>query len=158
MKEVTKWNGKPRWMWVWDDDEETKRLKEYVLCILTEKEMEETEALYPVRAVNNNFEHCAEIEEESKKETRLTLYELSQLLKCFGVNYSLGSNTDCYNNLGLLVEKENNELTDSYKIRYKQGEWEEPTRETVLKWWKAETPAADLDRFISVMGWSKDTK
>ena len=24
MKEVTEWNGKPRWMWVWDTDEECK--------------------------------------------------------------------------------------------------------------------------------------
>lgn len=35
MKEVKEWNGKPRWMWVWDAVEECKK-KDYVICILTE--------------------------------------------------------------------------------------------------------------------------
>lgn len=83
MEEVKEWNGKPRWMWVWDAVEECKK-KDYVICILTESEMKECEALYPVKTIISNYSHCAEIEEEPKKKTRLTNYELSQLLKCLG--------------------------------------------------------------------------
>lgn len=99
MKEVKEWNGKPRWMWVWDAVEECKK-KDYVICILTESEMKECEALYPVKTIISNYSHCAEIEEVPKDHT----------------------------------------------IRYKQGEWEEPTKETVWKWWGEETPDSDIAR------------
>lgn len=154
MKEVTEWNGKPRWMWCWDYDE-CKKEKRYVYCVLTDEQLKESDGMYPVKASGGVFEHCAEIEEET---TRLTEYELSQLLKCFGVEYSLGKNTSCFNSLGILIEYENTELADGYKIRYKQGEWEEPTRETVWKWWGEETPGNDISRFISFMGWDTELR
>lgn len=133
MKEVTEWN-KPRWMWCWDSCEEHK-VKRYVVCVLTEEEMRECDTSYPVRTKINCYKHCAEIEEET---TRLTNYELSQLLKCLG------------------VEKTQNKCHDEIKIRYKQGEWEEPTRETVWKWWGEETPDSDIVKFVSFIGWDKE--
>lgn len=151
MKEVKEWNGKPRWMWVWDY-EENKKVKDYVLCILTEEEMKESGAVYPVRAIENNYEHCTEIEEETMKETRLTNYELAQLLKCFGVEfYDYGSYS--YNDKLYKIGEENVEVPEDHKIRYKQGEWEEPTRETVLKWWSRDGSYGDIARFVAFIGW-----
>lgn len=144
MKEVKEWNGKPRWMWVWDAVEECKK-KDYVICILTESEMKECEALYPVKTIISNYSHCAEIEEEPKKKTRLTNYELSQLLKCLGVEfYDNGSYS--YNDKLYKIREENEEVPKDHTIRYKQGEWEEPTKETVWKWWGEETPDSDIAR------------
>lgn len=82
MKEVTEWNGKPRWMWVWDSDENLKG-KVYVVCILTEEEMLETGRDYPVRALDSAFKHCAEIEEPTKRPC--TKEELVEMLKKQGL-------------------------------------------------------------------------
>ena len=85
MKEVTEWNGKPRWMWVWDTDEECKK-KDYVICILTEEEMEESEAFYPVHAITSSYSHCAEIEEQDEPKKRpCTREELIEMLKKQGL-------------------------------------------------------------------------
>lgn len=134
MKEVKEWNGKPRWMWVWDNNEECKH-RAYVIYILTAKEEEEFDTL-PVITPDSCYKHCAEIEEET---TRLTHYELSQLAKCLGVEV-----------LG---------IPSAYKIRYRQGEWEEPTRETVMKWVEEKvkpSELADIVRFVSFIGWDKE--
>lgn len=154
MKEVTKWNGKPRWMWVWDDNENNKT-KKYVVSILSEKETREANIYCPVMVVGYYYKHCAEIEEES---TRLTLYELSQLLKCFGVDCTWGTKRRIFNNVDPSAEEESKELLEdyNYKIRYKGGEWEEPTRETVFKWWCRESPDSDIARFVSFIGWDID--
>lgn len=66
MKEVTEWNGKPRWMWVWNSAEKYKD-KDYVTCILTKEQMNESNARFPVSAVENNYLHCAEIEEYAEE-------------------------------------------------------------------------------------------
>lgn len=66
MKEVTKWNGKPRWMLCWDTENGTK-VTEFVLCILTEEEMDKADTDYPVRALKGFFKHCAEIEEDKEQ-------------------------------------------------------------------------------------------
>lgn len=150
MKEVTEWDNKPRWMWVWDDDEKGKE-KRYVTCILTEEEMKEAEAEYPVCAYNLNYKHCAEIEEET---TRLTNYELSQLLKCFGVECSTIGKVTVQNFFIYEQSKDNNNALNTF-IRYKQGEWEKSTRETVWKWWDGEIPGSDITRFVSFMDWDK---
>lgn len=151
MNEVTKWDGKPRYMWVWDNNE-NKKVKAYVICILTEEEMNEGEALYPVRTVGTTYEHCAEIEEKS---TRLTNYELSQLLKCFGVEW-YPTNVYIHNDVLYECKNANKEVPTNIKIHYKQGEWEEPTRETVWKWWCKESPDSDIARFVSFIGWGED--
>lgn len=154
MKEVTEWNGHPRLMWVWDRDVRNK-YEEYTVCILTEKELKEADTIYPVITSRGVYSHCAEIEEEPKKETRLTNYEVGQLLKCFGVDLNY-DNGEVYNNKAYLVKNENEEISEDYKIRYKQGKWEEPTRETVLKWWCRESSDSDIARFVSSFGWGED--
>lgn len=151
MKEVTEWNGKPRYMWCWDYDE-NYRVKDYVVCILSEEEMKETGTNWLVRALCNGYMHCAEIEEE----TRLTDYELSQLLKCLGVDYTWGCMTSCHNSINPTLVKEGEKIPEDYKIRYKQGEWEKPTKETVLKWWCREGSDSDISRFVSFFGWGED--
>lgn len=84
----------------------------------------------------------------------MTNYELSQLLKCLGVEfYDNGSYS--YNDKLYKIREENEEVPKDHTIRYKQGEWEEPTRETVWKWWGEETPDSDIARFISFIGWDK---
>lgn len=77
MKEVTEWNGKPRNMWCWDFDENDKVI-EYVVCILTKEQMDESTMTYPVRTTgtNNKYLHCAEIEEEKRPCTREELLEM----------------------------------------------------------------------------------
>lgn len=74
MKEVKEWNGKPRWMWVWDENEEHK-VERYVVCILTEKEMKECDTSYPVRTKINCYRHCAELEEYLPFDTAKELIE-----------------------------------------------------------------------------------
>lgn len=160
MEEVTTWNNHPRWMWVWDDVENGKR-KEYVVCILTKKEMFNGGTDCPIITVHSEYMHCAEIEETPKKETpkketRLTYYELSQLLKCIGIEVSDYSGRSVYNEWTYSIEKENEEILVNYKIRYRQGEWEKPTRETVWKWWGDETPGSDIAKFISFLGWNEE--
>lgn len=155
MKEVTHedWmkNPKPRWMWCWDSNEKIKG-KGYVLCILTEKEMLETGTRYPVRTMSGScYCHCAEIEEET---TRLTHYELSQLVKCFGVDYGLGNLAVSYNCVYPSVKLENESLSEDFVIRYRQGEWMPATRETVLKWY-GENSGSDIARFVEFIGWGK---
>ena len=121
MKEVTEWKGKPRYMWCWDDNEDKKckRYKRYVVYILTEEEMKECGTNYPVRIVGGCCKHCAEIKEETMKETRLTNYELSQLMKCFGVEfYDNGSYS--YNDKLYKIGEENEEVPKDHKIRYKR--------------------------------------
>lgn len=86
----------------------------------------------------------------------MTDYELSQLLKCFGVDYTWGCMTSCHNSINPMLVKEGEKIPEGYKIRYRQGEWEEPTRETVLKWWEEETPDSDISRFVSFFGWGED--
>lgn len=152
MKEVTEWNGKPRWMWCWDTENGTK-VTEFVLCILTEEEMEKADTDYPVRTLKGFFKHCAERKEET---TRLTNYELSQLLKCFGVDYTWGCMSSSHNDINPAIFEEGEKIPEDYKIRYKQGEWEEPTKETVWKWWGEETPDSDIAKFVSFIGWDKE--
>lgn len=154
MKEVTEWNGKPRWMWVWDDDE-NERKKAYVVCILSTNEMKGCGTSFPVRVFHYGYKHCAEIEEEK---TRLTYYELSQLLKCFGVEFCYMGG-ECYNHLAYTDDAKNKSLPTDYKIRYRQGEWEEPAREIVLKWCEESVnPSgfADIERFFLFIGWDKE--
>lgn len=156
MKEVTEWNGKPRWMWCWFNDENDKR-KEYVVHILTKEEMMETDTSSPVMSTDCVFMHCAEIEEE---ETRLNNYEMGQLLKCFGVEWKCKCNAFTETSWSYTSE-EDREIPDleELKIRYKQGEWEEPTRETVLKWCEESVnPSgfADIERFFSFIGWNEE--
>lgn len=152
MKEVTEWNGKPRWMWCWFDNENDKR-KGYVVHILTKEEMMETDTSYPVMTTDCGFLHCAEIEEDK---TRLNNYELSQLVKCFGVEFSYGSEVVNNNGMSYRNDEAYESVPESYKIRYKQDVWEEPTIETVWIWRVDETPDSDIARFISFMGWDKE--
>lgn len=91
-----------------------------------------------------------------KETTRLTYHELSQLLKCFGVDYTWGCMTSCHNSINPSLVEEDEKIPEGYKIRYRQGELEEPTRETVWKWWGEETAETDISRFISFMGWDED--
>lgn len=151
MEEVTTWNGHPRWMWVWDDDEDNKH-KECVICILSTNEMAECGTSFPVRVLHYGYKHCAEIEEE----TRLTNYELSQLLKCFGVEGRFKDCSEWHGEYGYNDGTEENECPSDIIIRYKQGEWEEATRETVWKWWGDETPDSDIAKFISFLNWDKE--
>lgn len=154
MKEVKIWDNKPRWMWCWDGLYGTP-IRKYVVYILTNEQMKECNAEFPVKCGDGTgYCYCAEIEEETKEETHLTNYELSQLLKCFGVErYTINSdvkvacNDWCY---------EECESMEHIRIRYKQGEWEEPTRETVLKWWEDETVSSDIANFVSFIGWDKE--
>lgn len=92
-------------------------------------------------------------EQEESAEHPLTYYELSQLLKCFGVDL-YNSKEMFLNNtiIGYVVTDENEVLSDGYKIRYKCGEWMPATRETIMKWWQ-EDCSNDIPRFISFMGW-----
>lgn len=73
MKEVTEWNGKPRMMWVWNDNTDEKQ-KEKVIYICSGNYLK-----YNVMTVIENddyetFQHCAEIEEPKKR--RMTNQEL----------------------------------------------------------------------------------
>lgn len=153
MKEITSedWvkNPTPRMMWVWDDDEQDKN-KEMVVYIKNNDQVS-----YPVVTACDDscytgaYAHCAEITEEEG--TPLNDYELGQLFRCMGVEWKqMGS--AFINEMWSYVEGKEEELpiSDSVKIRYKQGAWEEPTRETVLKW---ESWNSDIARFVSFMGW-----
>lgn len=153
MKEVTgenwKKNPTPRFMWCWDGDG-SSRCKEYVVCILTKEESQERDTL-PVITPCANYQHCAEIEEEK---TQLTYYELSQLVKCFGVELCYVGG-ESYSHFAYTASAANKKLPGEYKIRYKQGEWEEPTRETFLKWWKDTPCGSDIDKFFTFIGWGE---
>lgn len=153
MEEVTTWNGKPRFMWVWDEDE-NERKKEYVMCILSTNEMEECGTSFPVRVFHYGYKHCAEIEETPKKETRLTNYELSQLLKCFGVEGKFKDCSEWHGEYGYNDGTEENECQSDIIIRYRQCEWMPATRETVLKWCR-ESSGSDIARFVEFIGWNK---
>ncbi len=152
MKEVTEWNGKPRWMWVWNDENKGNKIKAYVVHILSEEGMKEADTDYPVIATINTYKHCS----ETKEETHLTNYEFSQLLKCFGVEYCFHDGKLVYNHDCGYAYTHDKELVNNYRIRYKQGEWEEPTRETVWKWWEDETVSSDIADFVSFIGWDKE--
>lgn len=150
-------NPTPRMMWVWDNDENRKS-KEKVVYISEIDELDKVLSVYQSGDVIFSVwrKHCAEIKEETKKETRLTNYEVSQLLKCFGVEWWC---TNVYVHSDMMYEcKDANKgiSTKNIQIRYKQGEWEEPTRETVWKWWGEETPDSDISRFVSFMDWDKE--
>lgn len=82
MKEVTEWNGKPRWMWCWDN--EGCKEKHYVVCVLAKEQMKEVSTAYPVCTCDAvSYKHCAEIEEEKRPCTR---EELIEMLKKQGVS------------------------------------------------------------------------
>lgn len=82
MKEVTVWNNKPRMMWCWDEDE-SRKLKKYVVHILSEEELEEGKAKFPVCAYGDYYQHCAEIEEKRP----CTREELLEMLKKQGLTF-----------------------------------------------------------------------
>lgn len=92
MKEVTHedWmkNPKPRYMWVWDYEENNKH-KEFVLCVLSEEERIEVATEYPVRTISDSscYFHCAELVEEPKEKTKrpCTREELIEMLKKQGL-------------------------------------------------------------------------
>lgn len=95
MKEVTEWNGKPRWMWCWDDIS-TERDKRYVVCILSEEEAQENNFESRVCTYGFHYKHCAEIEEEKRPCTREELLEILKkqglpmlLCKDNGITYSI---------------------------------------------------------------------
>ena len=96
-----------------------------------------------------------ELNEQETEEHSLTYYELSQLLKCFGVEYFYDREVT-HNILSYVAIDTNKALSDGYKIRYKCGEWMPATRETVWKWWGEEVPNSDIARYVSFMGWDED--
>lgn len=84
MKEVTEWDGKPRWMWVWDDREYDKK-KQFVVYILTKEDMKLCGAKFPVKCgAGMGYTHCAEIEEEKRP---CTGEELLEMLKKQGLPF-----------------------------------------------------------------------
>lgn len=104
---------------------------------------------YCVQKAKELYEH------EETAEHPLTNYELSHLLKCIGVDI-------CYNKEAIfnvwqyVSEAEGKQVSDEYKIRYKRGEWMPATRETVMKWVEErvkQSELADIERFVSFMGW-----
>lgn len=126
MKEVTEWNGKPRMMWVWDDDEDSKR-KDYVVYILSDEDIKLCDANFPVKCgVGMGYQHCAEITEESD---RMTNYELAKWLY---EGASCGEFRECkyscniYSFYSYGEEREDKPCPDGILIRSNGGEWREP--------------------------------
>lgn len=154
MKEITRedWieSPTPRMMWVWDDFESQKEKHLVIHCFTKEG------ARCSFLAENDDgltvtyWMHCAEITEDEGG-TPLNDYELGQLFRCMGVEWKMLGSV-FINEMWDYVEGKEDELPipDSVKIRYRRGEWEEPTRETVRKW---ATLNSDFVRFISFMGW-----
>lgn len=73
MKEVTVWDGRPRMMWVWNDDESKK--KKVTVVYITEGENHKVLTTDGYTA--QWYRHCAEIGSESQKKRLMTNKELA---------------------------------------------------------------------------------
>ena len=129
MKELTheEWmeNPTPRLMWVWDDDDETRRGKLKVIYV-SEKSL-----MYPVVALADNdkeicrYKYCAEIEEP--KTRLMTNRELSRWLRENPAREFKSDNGIFVNYYYPYVEENSDdEVADTILIRENYGEWREP--------------------------------
>lgn len=125
MKEVTyeDWqkNPTPREMWVWDYEEDKKKLK--VIYIV------QGEACPVITTKFNNYSvfqyrHCAEI----KKQRRMTNKELSRWLREKTTREYKYKTRDSYiySSYGYKEQRADEELDDILLIREDDGEWREP--------------------------------
>lgn len=126
MKEFdyTKWDNKPREMWVWTYSEEEK-VKSFVAHI-------ERNLAHPVLAIDREngyvlswYGHCAEIEQTR----RMTNYELAHWLwegTQVGEFREYTDEVRCYTDFDYLIKAGEELVTDDIKIRVNGGEWKEP--------------------------------
>lgn len=120
-------NPTPRMMWVWGDEDETRKKKRKVIYFL------EHDVSYPVIALDDDdigisiYGHCAEIE----KQRRMTNKELSRWLrenttreyKYYAVD---GSNSFIHYSYSYIENCDDDEISGDILIREDDGEWREP--------------------------------
>lgn len=132
MKEVTyeDWQKNPtsRMMWVWNDDDEYKKKKCKVLCILSKGEAPVSDYRVIALTIEHNcvvrrFKHCAEIEEP--KIRRMTNKELSWWLS-EKPHRELKMSNYIYHDYDYKENEQDAEVTDFLLIREDDGEWREP--------------------------------
>lgn len=129
MKEVTKWDDRPREMWVWDNDLVLKKRKKVVyLCDVDEVK-------YPVVALSEGltegsiclsvFKHCAEFEEPKKR--RMSNQEFAWWLKEKPTReYTYIDDTWIYSYFSYTDENAVCPVREDVLIRENGGEWQEP--------------------------------
>lgn len=121
MKEVTKWNNRPRYMWCWDEDWDRKE-KLFVVGI------ENNNVQFPVMVFEAGanellrYAHCAEL--ESCK--RMTYKQLSRWLRKGKTREWKGGSGYIFTYLTYTENESNEEVSSFIRIRENDGEWREP--------------------------------
>lgn len=123
MKEVTKWDGKPREMWVWNHEESKRKL--LVLYIFPNTDRK-NRVVAVVKDVVMEFMHCAEIEECSKR--CMTFKELFLWLSARPLRQVLYPLTDIVSNqVSYNLKDEDEQIPSNWMIRENMSdEWHEP--------------------------------
>ena len=125
MKEITyeDWqkNPTPRMMWVWDDNEESKKQEtvvHYINADVSSPVVIETVFKHIIQC-----KHCAEIE----KPRRMTNKELSRWLREKPTRERISTFDGCICSIHNYNEKcESEEVRKGIRIREDDGEWREP--------------------------------
>lgn len=125
MKEVTHedWmkNPTPRMMWVWDDNEESKKQEKVVHFI--NADVSSPVVIETVFKHIIQCKHCAEIE----KQRRMTNKELSRWLREKPTRERISIFDGCICSIHNYNEKcESEEVRKGIRIRENDGEWREP--------------------------------
>lgn len=130
MKEVTKWDGKTREMWVWDYEEFKKKL--LVLYIFPNTDRKSRVVVVSGDVVME-YMHCAEIEECS--ESCMTFKELFLWLTANPLRQILYPLTGSVsNNVSYLLRDEDEQVPNSWMIRENpSSEWKKPLAKLLKK-------------------------
>lgn len=121
MKEVTKWNNHPRYMWCWDEDWDRKE-KLFVVGI------EDNNVQFPVMAFEAGanellrYAHCAEIGVSK----RMTHKQLSRWLSEKPGRECKDGARYVFPYLSYKEDMSNKEVSSFIRIRENDGEWREP--------------------------------
>lgn len=134
MKEVTEWDNRPRLMWVWDEDDEDKKYRLFVVYIAAKVNRGQKRVL-SVNTVTHTskwYDHCAEITDEEKRMTNKQLsdwlaedYHREYVDTKYGLVHKL---VYAYYDIDRDIE-----VSESIRIRENNGEWREPLVELMRK-------------------------
>lgn len=134
MKEVKEWDGNPREMRVWDDDEEERAIVVFI-------KPDFDSHYYPVVAWHKDYDgvlsykHCAEIEEDERPMTHKELARWLREKPNREYKYGDYENVNVHSVFvyGLLMEDE--PVDKKIYVREGDGEWKKPLKSLLDENW-----------------------
>lgn len=135
VKEVTEWNGEPREMLVWNDDE-NKKEKRFVIFIEPSSNVFPYIRVITWDALTGNmvmFKHCAEIEEQLMTHKELARWIREKPNREY--KYGDYENVNVYSVFVYGLRMECEPVDKNIYVREGYGEWEKPLKSLLYKNW-----------------------